>query len=195
MSTSEATAKSPHGDEMVIGRVGSAFVRYASKAAVPVDVAAISEEVLTSMTKEELEDLYSSLAGVPIKKFKTPKVALENVAYQISKMPVRDSMVLATQSQPASTVRKYERKSPNKYILLVGPDTEKALRDMAPQARECVSIMGDFAKELGRLEFDEEELRERFEASRDRLSTKQSPWRILQYYRAKLISSNLMRVS
>ncbi len=192
MSANEAAAKAPQ--EIVVGKNPTGYVRYASKAAVPDDVSAVSEDDLTAMSKEELESLYSSLAGGMPKKFKNPKVALENVLYQIDKMPLYEEKTAQVVAASASQ-RKYERKSPNKYTLLMGEGSDKAMKDLAPQARECVSIMGDFAKELGRLEFGEDELRAKFEASADRLDTKQDPWRILQYYRGKLIGSNLLRIS
>ncbi len=192
MSANEAAAKAPQ--EVVVARSAAGFVRYGSRAAVPEGVVAVSEDVLTSMAKEELEDLYSSIAMVPPKKFKSAKVALENVLYQVLKMPIYGEKIAGLQAQVGSSQRKYERKSPNKYVLVLGEDADKQLKDMAPQARECVSIMGDFARELGRLEFGEDELRARFEASSDRLGTKQDPWRVLQYYRGKLIGSNLLKV-
>ena len=72
-----------------------------------------------------------------------------------------------------------------------------ALGGLAPQARALVSIMADLAKELGSASFGGAALEARLKVPEVAalLRTKQDPLRILQYYKGKLISVGLIRVS
>ena len=71
------------------------------------------------------------------------------------------------------------------------------MRGLAPQARELVLIMTDLAKEKGATSFSGTDLNEKLKIPEvgARLRTKQDPLRILQYYKGKLISVGLVRVS
>lgn len=70
---------------------------------------------------------------------------------------------------------------------------------LCPQARALVNIMDDEAKRIlagdpdKAVVFSEKELMELFELHKDKLETKQSSWRIFQYYRGRLIQLAFLR--
>lgn len=70
---------------------------------------------------------------------------------------------------------------------------------LCPQARSIVTIIDDEAKRILKgdpdkaVVFSENELKDLLEIHRDKLQTKQSSWRIFQYYRGKLIQLSFLR--
>lgn len=70
---------------------------------------------------------------------------------------------------------------------------------LCPQARALVTIMDDEAKRILQgdpdkaVVFSEKDLMELFELHKDKLGTKQSSWRIFQYYRGRLIQLAFLR--
>ena len=75
--------------------------------------------------------------------------------------------------------------------------TAEVVRGLAPQARALVSIMADLAKELGSASFGGAALEARLKVPEVAalLRTKQDPMRILAYYKGKLVSVGMIRVS
>ena len=131
---------------------------------------------------------------------------LESVpAYQVAKMAVFDPN--APKPEPAAKgakpvkaadgEKKYARKTPDTFELLQPANLDEVVRGLAPQARALVSIMADLAKELGSASFGGAALEARLKVPEVAalLRTKQDPMRILAYYKGKLVSVGLIRVS
>lgn len=177
-----------------LARVGDRYFRY--KSGVELPEGAIEVDLSGNLTKEQLEEMYAALAGTNVKKFKSREVALENVSYQVGKLPeLSDSKSPQAPEKSEKSDKKYVRKSPSNYKLLVDAESQDKLKTLSPQALGCINILADFAKEVGRFDFQEAELKAYFESAKDRLKTKQDPWRILMYYRHSLVSLDLLRVS
>ena len=72
---------------------------------------------------------------------------------------------------------------------------------LPPQARTLIDIFDERSKKI--LEenpgkaviFEEAEMQKILEEEKERLETRQSSWRIFQYYRGKLIQHNFLRYS
>ena len=195
--------------EFVVAKVGGKFLRFATREAVPsegVDEGPYTPDIVREMTKEAIGELYSAVAGVSPKKFKDKRVAIESLAYQVAKMTVFDPSVPKPEPPPVkggkatpsvNGEKKYARKTPDTFELLQPAELDKVMRGLAPQARELVLIMTDLAKEKGATSFSGTDLNEKLKIPEvgARLRTKQDPLRILQYYKGKLISVGLIRVS
>ena len=196
MTTAIGEQQGPDSPDVLLAKIGKKFERFEKLGAVPADADVVTTQDLTEMSKDQLESFYADLVGMTPKKFKDKKMVLSSITSQVEKMPFFDpSKIKEAKPAKGDDKRRYERKAPNTYCLLpMPPDGEKTLSSLAPQAKECVRILADFALESGKSQWSEEELKKRFEKEGDRLRTKQSPWRILQYYRSKLININLLRV-
>ena len=189
----------------VVAKVDGKYVRLPNKESAPPDVEVITEETVAEMTKDAIGELYSAIAGVSPKKFKDKRVAIESLAYQVVKMAIFDPNApkpepAAKGAKPAKAAdgeKKYARKTPDTFELLQPAELDKVMRGLAPQARELVLIMTDLAKEKGATSFSGTDLNEKLKIPEvgARLRTKQDPLRILQYYKGKLISVGLVRVS
>ena len=189
----------------VVAKINDRWVRFKDKDSVPCGVDLVTEVIAAEMTVDDIGDLYSKIAGVSPKKFKNKKVAIESLAYQVVKMPVFDPNApkpepAAKGAKPAKAAdgeKKYARKTPDTFELLQPAELDKVMRGLAPQARELVLIMTDLAKEKGATSFSGTDLNEKLKIPEvgARLRTKQDPLRILQYYKGKLISVVLVRVS
>ena len=121
-----------------------------------------------------------------------------------------------TSKNPYSTVDRYRElddnpafkplKTRNKrklnYRIVFNPEDEKQLGhyyNLPPQARAVLDIMHEATVAIEKLNpgktaiFEELELQEIIEKQKERLETRQSSWRIFQYYRGKLIQHNFLR--
>ena len=189
----------------VVAKINDKWVRFKDKDSVPCGVDLVTEVIAAEMTVDDIGDLYSKIAGVSPKKFKNKKVAIESLAYQVAKIAVFDPNApkpepAAKGTKPAKAAdgeKKYARKTPDTFELLQPAELDKVMRGLAPQARELVLIMTDLAKEKGATSFSGTDLNEKLKIPEvgARLRTKQDPLRILQYYKGKLISVGLIRVS
>ena len=189
----------------VVAKTNDRWVRFKDKDSVPCGVDLVTEVIAAEMTVDDIGDLYSKIAGVSPKKFKNKKVAIESLAYQVAKMAIFDPNApkpepAAKGAKPAKAAdgeKKYARKTPDTFELLQPAELDKVMRGLAPQARELVLIMTDLAKEKGATSFSGTDLNEKLKIPEvgARLRTKQDPLRILQYYKGKLISVGLVRVS
>lgn len=192
-----SSASSAPEVSFTLAKVGTNYFKFAPDAPLPEGAQTMTLDDLSKSSKEELEEMYASVAGTSPKKFKSQEMALENVTFQVGKMKLI-AAAAATGPLPATvdpTERKYAKKAPSTYKLMLDAGSSDKIKNLGPQARECINVMADFAKQEGRLEFKEDELKVFFDACKDRLKTKQEPWRILMYYRGKLISADLLRVS
>lgn len=193
----------------VVAKVeGGKFLRFKSLEDLPKEgtTLAITNQTVGELTKDEIGNIYSQIVGTGKKNFKDKKIAIESLVYQIAKLPVFDPNASplaeavkagAKANKPTKEGKKYERKTPDTFELLQPEEVDKVLRGLAPQARELVLIMADLAKEKGSTTFSGEDLNAKLKIAEvgARLRTKQDPLRILQYYKGKLISSGLIRVS
>jgi hypothetical protein len=201
-----AGAAAAKATAFVVAKVDGKYVRLLNKESAPPDVEVITEATVAEMTKDAIGELYSAIAGVSPKKFKDKRVAVESLAYQVAKMSVFDPNApkpepAAKGAKPVKAAadgdKKYARKTPDTFELLQPAELDKVMRGLAPQARELVLIMTDLAKEKGATSFSGTDLNEKLKIPEvgARLRTKQDPLRILQYYKGKLISVGLIRVS
>ena len=189
----------------VVAKVDGKYIRFQDVEAAPKDTLVLTNDVVSGMTMTEISELYSAIAGVSPKKFKDKRVAIESLAYQVVKMAIFDPNApkpepAAKGAKPAKAAdgeKKYARKTPDTFELLQPAELDKVMRGLAPQARELVLIMTDLAKEKGATSFSGTDLNEKLKIPEvgARLRTKQDPLRILQYYKGKLISVGLIRVS
>ena len=164
---------------------------------------------LSDMPLEDLGKLYGMIAGTTPKHFKSMDVAVESVAYQVHKLYVYDPNApkVVPQQQVRGSSRKAlfvdsgetktVRRAPSTYELLTPPDVDKVLRSLAPQAREIVAIMAELVAETKSNTFSETALEERLKRADvvERLRTRQEPTRILQYYKGKLITVGMVKLS
>ena len=169
----------------------------------------VTQELLPNMTKEALGELYGKLASVSTKNFKTKEIAIESVAYQVAKMSIFDPnapkpvpVVKGTKKTSGTTTaatgdKKYARKAPDVFELINVPDAAAALKNLAPQAQEIVLAMTELVELKGSPSFTSEEIVAHLNKSEiaARLNTVQEPVRILKYYKGKLISAGLIKVS
>lgn len=72
---------------------------------------------------------------------------------------------------------------------------KQAIVHLPPQAQVIVDIIEIACSTRSEPSFSEEELQQVVEQHAFMLHTKQDPWRIFQYYRGKLISAGVMRLS
>lgn len=122
-----------------------------------------------------------------------------------------------TSHDPYNTVRRYEEldsnpnfkplKTPRKARKLayrfVYDDNNESMHNnfwsLPPQAREIILIFLERGKALAaddpgkQVIFQEHEMKDILEEEKERLQTRQSSWRIFQYYRGKLIQYNFLR--
>jgi hypothetical protein len=194
----------------VVGKIDGRVVRLQTPEAAPEGAEVITHESAMDLSLEVLGELYGSIAGVNAKKFKTKRVAIECIGYQVAKLPIFDPNAkkvgpprIAKGVQVAPGVvnvidgKKVGRKSTDQFELLKVVDPATTLAKLAPQARELVAIMADLAAEKSSTIFAGPDLEE-FLAKPEigaRLKTRQEPTRILQYYKAKLITLGVIRVS
>lgn len=200
--------------DFIAAKIDGQFKRFKDAESVP-DGATdlITPAILNEMTKEQVSQLYGHVAGTNPKNFKSKTVAIDSIAYQAGKLPIYDPTPKPTAATPAPEGKKapaatlstgtaegkekYERRAPNKYELLSPENVAKILTGLAPQARELVTIMTELATDTDSPTFTEADLLAKL-ALPDvaaRLRTRQDPSRILQYYKAKLVSTGLVRVS
>jgi len=183
----------------VVARVDDKYVRLALGASAPEGVPTFTSETVAGMTIVEISEIYSKIVGTSPKKFKDKRVALESLAYQVAKMPIFDPS--APKPEPAARAvggkRERASKSPDTFELLQPANLDEVVRGLAPQARALVSIMADLAKELGSASFGGAALEARLKVPEVAalLRTKQDPMRILTYYKGKLVSVGMIRVS
>ena len=189
--------------DFILAKVGGKLLRFAAVESVPEGAETITLESVQELPKDKIGELYGTVAGVSPKHFKDKRMAIESLIYQVAKMPIYDPNAPKPEARPgeskkaAASGEKFVRKSNETFELLTPPDTEKVLRDLAPQARELILIMTELAKEKGSTTFSGAELNSKLKIPEvgARLRTKQDPLRILQYYKGKLIGAGLVRTS
>ena len=64
---------------------------------------------------------------------------------------------------------------------------------LPPQARAIIDLIEELVKPLNEPVIMELELKQFIEKNREKLDTRQDPWRIFQYYRGRLIASGFLR--
>jgi hypothetical protein len=188
--------------DFILAKVGGKLLRFAAVESVPEGAETITLESVQELPKDKIGELYGTVAGVSPKHFKDKRMAIESLIYQVAKMPIYDPSAVKPEAKPGEAKKtaageKFVRKSNETFELLTPPDTEKVLRDLAPQARELILIMTELAKEKGSTTFSGSELNSKLKIPEvgARLRTKQDPLRILQYYKGKLIGAGLVRTS
>jgi hypothetical protein len=182
---------------LVVARINGRHFRTSDPSKLPEGSELATREQIEVMPIEELNELYSAVAGVPLKKFKAREVAKESVFYQIGKLPEYGGAVKPSaepSSRPAAGARR--SKVPETIELLPVLD-EKAIGSLAPQARELLLMMAEIAKENGATSFSSTLLESRLKEpkSAERLRTRQDPVRIMLYYRSKLVDNGFIKIS
>lgn len=201
MSTPNTQEGRDEVQDFVLANVDGKFLRFKSIDAVPEGHETLTLDTLEKMTKDDIGRLYGTIAGVNPKNFKDKKVAIESFVYQVTKMNIFDpSSPKATHAAATSSSTTQDsrvKKTAENFELLAPPDVDKALKSLAPQARELVLIMTELAKEKGSTKFAGTDLADKLKQPEvaARLKTKQDPARILQYYKGKLIGHGIIRTS
>lgn len=205
--------------DFVIGKIDGTYRRFMDSSATPLEATDIvtlesmGSNTAQGMTKEMVGDLYGKLFANGItKNYKTREIAIDSFAYQVAKMPFYDpnapksvskgtvtnspgktAAASATPSEPA--VKK--AKSPDRFELLTPDNVAEVVKELAPQARELALIMTEIAEEKQSRSFSSTDLEAKLSIPdvAARLKTRQSPMRILQYYKAKLNAVGLIKVT
>lgn len=162
---------------------------------------------LDSLELTKLGEIYGALAGVSPKKFKSPKIAVESIAFQLKKRTPTNPWAPRPQT-PASAdggtvktkvkVEKKDKEPTKSVITLLAPDDlAEQLKKLAPQAREVVGILSELAASSGTPTFNSEMVSKALNLPESvaRLRTRQSPDRIFAYYRSALIASGIITVA
>lgn len=82
------------------------------------------------------------------------------------------------------------QRNPNAYIVLETREDVINAKKLPRQAKACMRILSRYKDK----NFSEETARKLIEESATELQTKQDPWRIFQYYRARLMSEGLLKM-
>jgi hypothetical protein len=184
--------------EFIIGIVGKTYRKFERLEVVPAGTSVLDREDLDAMSKEELEEVYANIAGTDPKVFPSWGMALANVLFQVEEMRIYHPEPEQEESDEDPKVGKQKRlRGPDTYTLLV-PLSDKAREGLAKlprQARECLNIMLELASSKDSFSFSEKDLKTSFEGCKERLATRQEPWRILQYYRKDLEGAGIVQVS
>lgn len=200
MDSATATSTVEEGPKMtdffLAKLAGGQYNRYMKKESMPEGAVTYDRASVEAMTKEQVGELYGSLIGTSAKNFKDRRIAVDSLAFQISKLrPVDGPSVTVV---PLVNVKKIGRqpRQPEVTELLPREDAAELLKEMAPQAREIISLFADIAAETGSMLITSKQLEEKLAIPEivARFKTKQDPMRIIYYYRSKLTALGLIRV-
>lgn len=161
------------------------------------------ESGLEALSPEEVDALYSRVAGTPTKKFKNKSLAVKSLMYQAAKLPDTPGDVQKTaenhgETVPAGDKKKKEAaaKVKSEVLVILRPaNLTEVVEKLAPQAREVFSILCDAALAHESNTLSAEQVADAFKdgAAKTRLGTRQEPARILQYYKGRLKGAGLIR--
>jgi hypothetical protein len=181
------------------------YVRYAKLEDIPAEFVAstMTTDELRDMRKEDLESMYSIIAGVPPKTFPTHEVALENVVYHSLKMETmvpdspeepRMEVVQRPRKEAAAKTQARGRRAPTNFRLSYPKGLDDVLKGLAPQAQTIIRTLVGDAESRQSLEFTHEGIVKLLntEEVRAALATRQEPERIFAYYRSKLESRGVL---
>lgn len=188
-------------------KLGDRFVRMPVAAGVPEGAEVIDLTQIEGMELDKMGELYGELAKTSVKKFKTKKVAIESINYQVGKLPIVDpasgkvtvnSPANDTKTNTAAPGEKKERakKALANVELLTPPDAGEKLKKLAPQARELVMLMTEMATAKGSTSLTGDELSAALNTPEfvARLRTRQEPARIFSYYRPVLNKEGFIKL-
>lgn len=203
--TAAAPATPAQVADFIVAKLDGKFLRFTSLDKVPEGERPVTLSTLKGLDVSKLGSIYADIAGVAPKNFKNTRDAIESISYQAGKIPLYDPHapskpgVKSAKGPKVSGGAKIEpkMKSVVTYDLLTPENTKEAVESLAPQARELITIMVGLAKEKGTSSFTEAELQAKLAIPEvaATLKTRQPPVRILQYYKSKLVSSGLVKVS
>lgn len=161
---------------------------------------------LESLELTKLGEIYGSLAGVAPKKYRSAKIAVESIAFQLKKKTPTNPWapkVITKSTEPLAGGEKGEKKEKAKkeptattVTLLAPEDLADQLKKLAPQARDIVGIITDLVSKINTDTITGDVLSQALNepSAVARLRTRQSPDRIFAYYRSALIASGIIRV-
>lgn len=163
---------------------------------------------LEGLKLTKLGEIYGDLAGVTAKKFRSPKIAVESIAFQLKKKTPTNpwapkTYIKATDAAPNRTDKGEKKEKAKKeptastITLLAPEDLSDQLKKLAPQARDLVGILVELAAASGTTTFTGDVVSKALneQKSVERLRTRQSPDRIFAYYRSSLIGSGIIKVA
>lgn len=181
------------------------FVRLLEGIEIPEGSEVYAFDDLESLTLTKLGEIYGDLAGVTAKKFRSPKIAVESIAFQLKKKTPTNPWApkVATKAAEPAGEKGEKKDKPKKeptsatITLLAPEDLADQLKKLAPQAREIIGILSELALLGNTSTFTSETVSKAINEPKsvERLRTRQSPDRILAYYRSVLISSGIIKVS
>lgn len=201
-------AVTTNADNVVVAVIHSKYRRFERLEHVPSGCRTYTSKAeLMGQTKKQLENVYSLLKGCELKSFKDHDTAVENVWHAFGQLPVFDPVKddpgpqekkkpagkngKAPETATADDKKKsYQKKrEENKYVIKAETEkSKKMVGELAPQAQCCVEII----RKDGKAEYLESELKALMEANKEKLRTRQTAWRIFQYYRSNLISADVL---
>ena len=198
-----------NNDNMIVANVNGKYKRFLALEHVPAGCRTYtSKSELKGQTKKQLETIYAYVKGVEPKNFKDQDTAVDNLWYAFAQLPVFDPVkdepetgeraakkgkgakVGIVADSAVSEKKSYQKKrDEDKYVIKPETDKSKALiAELAPQAQACVEII----RKDGKSEYTEVELRALMDSNKTKLRTRQTAWRIFQYYRSNLISADVL---
>jgi hypothetical protein len=195
-----------NGDNVIVANINGKYKRFDKVEHVPAGCRTYTSKAeLRGQTKKQLETIYSYVKGCDPKNFKDHDTAVDNVWHAFSQLPAFDPIkddpegqerrrkAAAKNVEPTDAGDKkksYQKKrEENKYVIK--PETEKSKKmvsELAPQAQDVVAII----RKDGRPLYTELELRALMDANKEKLRTRQTAWRIFQYYRSNLIGADVL---
>lgn len=202
-TTAGSGGTKPTPTELFVANVDGKYLRFEKLEHVPAGCRTYTNKrELLGQTQKQVEAVFAHVKGIPPKTFKDKETAAENLWDAFGELPLfvpkkaappaadTDGSLPADAGKTDTSKKKYQKKRDvDIYKILPETDkTRKALDDFAPQAKACVEII----RADGKPQYTEDELKALMEANRGKLRTKQTPWRIFQYYRGMLISADIL---
>lgn len=185
--------------ELFVANVDGKYVRFEKLEHVPAGCRTYTNrEELLGQTQKQVEAVYCHVKGIQTRSFKDKETAADNLWNAFAELPLFVPKVSAKTDSDLSEdagktevgKKKYQKKREvDIYKILVETDkSKKLIAELAPQAQAVVEII----RADGKLQYTEDELKALMDSHKGKLRTKQTAWRIFQYYRGKLIGADVL---
>lgn len=168
-----------------------AIRRFDRKEDVPPDAQVFdSIDSVRALKMEDLDAIRGKIMKAQVSKAKNKEEAVDLTW---------TALLAASANPPAAEPRRKGQRTPKvsatkftlQYDFEKPGKSEEKFKDLPPQAKTCLEIMG----RGGKKEYGEKELRELIEKHAQDLKTTQPPWRIFQYYRKRLVDESFVKTA